>query len=350
MVPYHKPKQAQVFGMIEQSPESSRQTLASTTSSAGIAHAQRVVEPNPLVDLVFRDVRELIEPKVTSREPSTPPTFSPGVVRNLYGTLVGLHTKIVGAEVLRIGLHAVGVSVALPQIILHGAWVSVALVAASVVVGLRSLREELLVQDFSLAKLEAFSLWTTSPRVCGMVDDLVQSSKVSLPQTYVVPGQVANAAMCDRIFKQDVVICSESLVATLNDQELKGILAHELAHAGRSLRKFYLCSKILRSASLPSCILGASLGLLENGAVIPLAFAGGLLGGMGLDTALARLNAYISRQTELKTDLRAVAMTGDAESLISALEKLTAGEPAAGSLSTHPSTHERASLIRRVFG
>jgi heat shock protein HtpX len=183
-----------------------------------------------------------------------------------------------------------------------------------------------------------------------MVEDLVQSSKVSLPQTYVVPGKVANAAICDRIFKQDVVICSESLVATLNDQELKGILAHELAHAGRSLKKFNLCSKILRSASLPSCILGASLGLLESGAAIPLAFAGGLLGGMGLDISLERLNAYISRKTELKTDLRAVAMTGEPESLISALEKLTAGEPAAGSLSSHPSTHERASLVRKVFG
>jgi Zn-dependent protease with chaperone function len=71
---------------------------------------------------------------------------------------------------------------------------------------------------------------------------------------------------------------------------------------------------------------------------------------MGLNRALDLINAYISRQTELKTDLRAVAMTGDPESLIRALEKLTAGAPAVRILDSHPSTHERASLIRRVFG
>lgn len=336
--------------MIKQSPESPGRTGAPATVSANTAHAQRVVEPNPLFDLVFTDVGKLIEPNVTSRKPSTPPSLSPEVIRNLYGALVGLHTKIVGAEALRIAVHAVGVSVALPQIILHGGWASVAAVGACVLVGLLSFRKESLVQEHSIARLEVFSFWSTSHRVSGIVEDLVQSSKASLPQTYVVPGEVANAAICDRIFKPDVVLCSESLVNRLNDQELKGILAHELAHGGRSLSKFNLYSKMLRFASLPSCILAASLGLMETGAAIPLAFAGGLLGGMGLNRALDLINAYISRQTELKTDLRAVAMTGDPESLIRALEKLTAGAPAVRILDSHPSTHERASLIRRVFG
>jgi heat shock protein HtpX len=318
--------------------------------SVNTVPAQPFVEDHSLSDLAPVSVREVREPHETPRERSTTPTLSHEVTRNLYGAVVALNGKIMCAEAARIGVHAVGISLALPLLISSGAWYEVCCVWGSAVVGIIMNIEEWRRTEKGILKLNLAAFWSESPRVNALVGDLARMSKTPIPETYVVPAPVASAFICDRMFKPDVVVCSMSLVRTLNDQELKGVLAHEISHGGRSVSKFRELSDMLLFASIPSCVLFTNASLINIGLPMGCAVAGALLGGKVVIETLNLITKYISRQTELKTDLRAVAVVGEPQGLISALEKLTAGLPTQGIFDSHPPTEARVSLIRRVFG
>jgi Zn-dependent protease with chaperone function len=44
--------------------------------------------------------------------------------------------------------------------------------------------------------------------------------------------------MLDRLQRKDVLLLTESLLSKLNDRELRGVIAHELAHQNRWYSRF----------------------------------------------------------------------------------------------------------------
>lgn len=333
--------------------EASHRASSATPSTAQMAHVQCIREGDPFGELEMRPRSQIGSVPEAPVERNSPPQFSREVVRNLNASIASLNGKIACAEAARIGVHAVGLCAALPLLISQGAWGAVGIVAGSVVFGVH----QMAVQSERLSRfietLEFLRFFHRNNRVEGIVRQLSESSKIQTPRTFILASGEPNAGILDYTLKSDVLLCADSMVRTLNESELRGVLAHELAHSNRSLTKFLVFNELLSYASMPSILCGGCLTLMSLGITLPAAAGGALLATLNMRRALAALSGYIHRQTEHKTDLRAVAITGDPEGLISALRKLPdapdVSEPG-GIYVTHPRTHQRIGLMRRVFG
>ena len=193
-------------------------------------------------------------------------------------------------------------------------------------------------------------------------------TRSDIPEPYIVidGSSSLNAAMLDRRRGRDVLLLTEGILYTLNDRELRAVIAHELAHQNRWYSRITDCTAIMATWIAPIATWGVGL-VCFKALASTTGFLGGLALGLaaGIQTTLAArqvmnlFSCYVSRHNEIKTDLRACEMTGDPEALISALSKLVASAPeyvearnklARWGLLTHPSLEERARAIRRVFG
>lgn len=63
-----------------------------------------------------------------------------------------------------------------------------------------------------------------------LVHDVAKKAKIPAPKVYTIPGNLANAFATGRSPKHAAVACTEGILNLLNKEELKGVIAHELAH------------------------------------------------------------------------------------------------------------------------
>ncbi len=68
------------------------------------------------------------------------------------------------------------------------------------------------------------------PRLYNIVKELAYQSDMPMPKVAVVPMNNPNAFATGRNDKNAVVAATEGLLSRLNDDELRGVIAHELAH------------------------------------------------------------------------------------------------------------------------
>ena len=82
-------------------------------------------------------------------------------------------------------------------------------------------------------------LWSTkakvvsaaeAPRLAKIVDELAPSFGLVAPRIAIVPTQTPNAFATGRDERHAVVAATEGILRMLDDRELRGVLAHELAH------------------------------------------------------------------------------------------------------------------------
>ncbi len=167
-----------------------------------------------------------------------------------------------------------------------------------------------------------------APRLYAVLERLCQKANLPMPRLYVIPEAAPNAFATGRDPRHASVAVTEGLLALMNDEELEGVIAHELSHV-----KNY---DILTS-SIAATLAGAVTWLAEMG-------RWGLLFGYGdrrdeesggnalvaiLMLILAPLAALllqlgISRQREYQADASGARMVGHPYGLISALRKLDA--------------------------
>ncbi len=69
-----------------------------------------------------------------------------------------------------------------------------------------------------------------APRLYRMVHRLAQQASLPMPRVYVLPSQTPNAFATGRNPKHAAVAATEGIMQMLNDEELEGVMAHELAH------------------------------------------------------------------------------------------------------------------------
>ena len=204
------------------------------------------------------------------------------------------------------------------------------------------------------------------PHVRRMVEDLARAADIPTPRLYVMPSPQPNAFATGRNPAHGVVAVTEGILRMLDERELKGVLAHEMAH---------IKNRDILVASIAAAIASAITYIAHIG----LFFGGGRDregGGAAalLMMFLAPLGATmiqlgISRQREYLADETGAYLCGDPLALASALQKMSFAsgrvplqtEPATASLfivnpfgggksmlslfSTHPPMEER---IRRL--
>ena len=189
------------------------------------------------------------------------------------------------------------------------------------------------------------------------------AARAGLPATPVlhyVPSPLVNAfAVGTR--RRSAIALSDGLLRTLNQREIAGVLAHEIAHiANGDLRVMNLADFVSRLTALLA-IVGQLLLLLA----LPRILAGDLevdllaLLLLAVSPHLALLAQLgLSRVREFDADLAAARFTGDPAGLASALAKIERvsrswrrwflpgwGNPEPSWLRTHPATEERVGRL-----
>ncbi len=68
------------------------------------------------------------------------------------------------------------------------------------------------------------------PRVHQILNDLCKKNKMKKPELYLIPSKNPNAFATGRNESHAVIGVTEGIIELLTEKELKGVLAHELAH------------------------------------------------------------------------------------------------------------------------
>jgi heat shock protein HtpX len=214
-----------------------------------------------------------------------------------------------------------------------------------------------------------------APTLHAIVDELALRAGIPKPRVFVIPEEQPNAFATGRNPKHAVVAVTEGILRILDRRELRGVLAHELAHIKN--RDILIASLAAAAASLITWIAHAlSFGALFGGSHedSESGSAGqGLLVALVAPLAATLVQLGISRSREYLADATGAQLSGDADALASALLKLERASevvparqptPATASLfivnpfgpletvarwfSTHPSTAERVRRLRAL--
>lgn len=191
------------------------------------------------------------------------------------------------------------------------------------------------------------------PRLYAVMERLAAKANLPVPKLYVVPEPAPNAFATGRNPQHASVAVTQGLLELMNDDELEGVIAHELSH----VRNY----DILIS-SIAATIAGAIFHLSTMGrwAMIFGGYGGDREdrdgGGIGaiLMLILAPIAAMLlqlglSRQREYSADATGAKMVGNPYGLISALEKLGAYNKRIPTTSITPSTSSLC-IVKPLFG
>jgi Zn-dependent protease with chaperone function len=158
----------------------------------------------------------------------------------------------------------------------------------------------------------------TRHRVKETTDLLCREAVCQIP-TVVASSRIQNMAMFDGPKGANVLLYNPNFVERLTNRELQGIIAHELSHADRFstgarilLGSAGAIAHVTTLAATLSYCLAAGDGTLLSAA---LAVAGAKV----LRVAMHGCKNIASRAEEIRTDIRAVELTGDMGSLLSSL-------------------------------
>src|SRR6202041_520884 len=209
-----------------------------------------------------------------------------------------------------------------------------------------------------------------SPPLHAVMERLAAKANLPVPKLYMIPQPAPNAFATGRNPSHASVAVTQGLMQLMNDDELEGVIAHELSH----VRNYDILTSSIAATLAGAITWAARMGMFTGGGRGDR--RGGGLAGL-LAIFLAPLGALIlqmgiSRQREYQADASGVQMVGHANGLISALEKLgsynqripmnippstsalcivqplTAREMFSNLFSTHPPLSERIAILRNM--
>lgn len=215
-----------------------------------------------------------------------------------------------------------------------------------------------------------------APQLYGMVRELAARADLPMPRVYLIEDAQPNAFATGRNPAHGVVAVTTGILDILSPRELRGVLAHELAH---------IKNRDILVSTIAACVTGVityaahAVGFLGMGSrdedgehASPVT---GILMMLVAPLAATLIQLGISRSREYLADETGAAISGDPLALASALARLeqaaavvpsAAAQPATASLfivnpfaggeqlarlfSTHPSTAERVARLEAIAG
>ncbi len=207
-----------------------------------------------------------------------------------------------------------------------------------------------------------------APRLYQMVRELSTRAGLPMPRLYMIPNDQPNAFATGRNPKHSAVAVTRGITKLLSEDELRGVLAHELTHVRN---RDILIQSVASALGMAITYIAYMLMWFGDDDNSPL----GLIASLGL-VILAPISASIiqlaiSRQREYAADAGGAEICGNPESLASALLRLEQGAEAmpmqvnqaaeplyivkpfsskgiAGLFSTHPPIEERVRRLRQM--
>lgn len=210
----------------------------------------------------------------------------------------------------------------------------------------------------------------SAPQFYRMVQELAERAQMPMPRVYLINEQAPNAFATGRNPENAAVAATTGILRVLNERELRGVMAHELAHVKNR------------------DILISTISATMAGAISMLANFGMMLGGRDSEgrpanplvsilvmflapLAASVIQMAISRAREFEADRGGAEISGDPAALASALQKIQrvaqgvpleaterhpetaqmmimnplSGGGLRGLFSTHPATEERVERL-----
>jgi heat shock protein HtpX len=186
------------------------------------------------------------------------------------------------------------------------------------------------------------------PRLYEVMERLAAKANIPVPKLYVVPQAAPNAFATGRNPQHASVAVTQGLLELMTDDELEGVIAHELSH----VRNYDILT-----SSVAATIAGAVTHLAHFG----MFFGGGRDdrdrgGGFGAlamiilaPLAAMLLQLGLSRGREFAADETGARMVGQPYGLISALQKLGAYNKQIPTTAVSPSTAALC-IVQPLFG
>jgi heat shock protein HtpX len=216
---------------------------------------------------------------------------------------------------------------------------------------------------------------TSAPQFYAMVRELAQRAQLPMPKVYLINEDAPNAFATGRNPDNAAVAATTGIIRVLSERELRGVMAHELAHVKH---RDILISTI-------SATMAGAISMLANFAMF---FGGrdsegrpqnpivGILVMILAPLAASLIQMAISRAREFEADRGGAEISGDPQALASALEKIhryargipmeaaerhpetaqmmimnpLSGGGLKGLFSTHPATEERVARLMAMAG
>jgi len=215
-----------------------------------------------------------------------------------------------------------------------------------------------------------------APRLYAIVRRLVTRAGIPMPRVYLVPSETPNAFATGRNPQHAVVAVTEGIMRILDEEELEGVLAHELSHVKNrdvliSTIAATLAGAITYLAHMAqwAAMFGGRSRDDEDGGSNPIAM---ILLAILAPIAALLVQMAVSRSREFQADATGAQVAGRSWGLAKALEKLQmanqampmadatpatahlfivnplSGETLMRLFSTHPPLEERIARLRAM--
>ena len=165
------------------------------------------------------------------------------------------------------------------------------------------------------------------PRLYEVMERLAAKARLPMPKLYVIPEPAPNAFATGRNPQHASVAVTQGLLELMNDEELEGVIAHELSH----VRNYDILTSSIAATIAAAITYLASMGKWAM-----------IFGGYGRDRdddrgggglaallmiflapfAALMLQLFLSRTREYSADETGARMVGQPYGLISALQKI----------------------------
>ena len=211
---------------------------------------------------------------------------------------------------------------------------------------------------------------TSAPRFYAMVRELAQKAELPMPKVYLIDEQAPNAFATGRNPDHAAVAATTGILNILTERELRGVMAHELAHVKH---RDILISTV-------SATMAGAISMLANFAMFfggrdqdgrPANPIAGIAVAILAPLAASLIQMAISRAREFEADRGGAEISGDPQALAYALQKIQryaqgiplhaaeahpetaqmmimnplSGGGIRGLFSTHPATEERVARL-----
>lgn len=190
---------------------------------------------------------------------------------------------------------------------------------------------------------------TTAPVFYNMVKELAAKAELPMPKVYLIQEDAPNAFATGRNPEHAAVAATTGIVAALTHRELRGVMAHELAH-------------VKHRDILTSTIAATMAGAISSLANFAMFFGGRdnedrpnifaqIAVMMLAPLAASLIQMSISRAREFEADRGGAEISGDPLALASALDKIqrySQGIPF-NAAESHPATAQMM-IINPLFG
>jgi heat shock protein HtpX len=207
-----------------------------------------------------------------------------------------------------------------------------------------------------------------APGLYQMVRELTTRTEIPMPRLYMIPSEQPNAFASGRGPKHSIVAVTEGITKLLSEDELRGVIAHELAH----IKNRDILTQSVASAIGAMITYMAYMFLWFGGDDnSPLSLIASLAMVILAPIAATLIQFAVSRQREYAADATGAEVSGNPESLASALLRLEEGAKAmpmqvnqateplyivkpfrgggiASLFSTHPPIEERVRRLRQM--